>query len=220
MTKRVKITSGVVGPFPPGLISPGQSPINIQKKRNKGKKKKKKKKKSNKAKSMAKGLPCAKMLVRSGLRCSCHFVYTEKCPARARNRLLCAAPAAPQSLPATAQSPPAAAQSLPEAAQSLPVAAQSLPAAAQSLPAAAQSLPVAAQSLPAAAPAPLGMLTHQRSPKSQPAAAQSLPAAAPAQRQRRRLLCAKMSVRSGLRCRCHYVYAEKCPAQSNYEMLS
>ena len=90
MTKRVKITSGVVGPFPPGLISPGQSPINIQKKRNKGKKKKKKKKKSNKAKSMAKGLPCAKMLVRSGLRCSCHFVYTEKCPARARNRLLCA----------------------------------------------------------------------------------------------------------------------------------
>ena len=206
MTKRVKITSGVVGPFPPGLILPGQSPINIQKKRNKGKKKKKKKKKSNKAKSMAKGLPCAKMLVRSGLRCSCHFVYTEKCPARARNRLLCAAPAAPQSLPATAQSPSAAAQSLPEAAQSLPVAAQSLPAAAQSL--------------PAAAPAPLGMLTHQRSPKSQPAAAQSLPAAAPAQRQRRRLLCAKMSVRSGLRCRCHYVYAEKCPAQSNYEMLS
>ena len=186
MTKRVKITSGVVGPFPPGLISPGQSPINIQKKRNKGKKKKKKKKKkSNKAKSMAKGLQCAKMLVCSGLRCSCHFVYTEKCPARARNRLLCAAPAAPQSLPATAQ-----------------------------------SLPAAAQSLPAAAPAPLGMLTHQRSPKSQPAAAQSLPAAAPAQRQRRRLLCAKMSVRSGLRCRCHYVYAEKCPAQSNYEMLS
>ena len=91
MTKRVKITSGVVGPFPPGLILPGQSPINIQKKRNKGKKKKKKKKKkSNKAKSMAKGLLCAKMLVRSGLRCSCHFVYTEKCPARARNRLLCA----------------------------------------------------------------------------------------------------------------------------------
>ena len=90
MTKRVKITSGVVGPFPPGLILPGQSPINIQNKRNKGKKKKKKKKKSNEAKSLAKGLPCAKMLVRSGLRCSCHFVYIEKCPARARSRLLSA----------------------------------------------------------------------------------------------------------------------------------
>ena len=126
MTKRVKITSGVVGPFPPGLILPGQSPINIQKKRNKGKKKKKKKK-SNKAKSMAKGLLCAKMLVRSGLRCSCHFVYTEKCPARARNRLLCAAPAAPQSLPAAPQSLPAA----PAAPQSLPAAAHGLPAAAQ-----------------------------------------------------------------------------------------
>ena len=83
MTKRVKITSGVVGPFPPGLILPGQSPINIQNKRNKGKKKKKK---SNEAKSLAKGLPCAKMLVRSGLRCSCHFVYIEKCPARARKK--------------------------------------------------------------------------------------------------------------------------------------
>ena len=83
MTKRVKITSGVVGPFPPGLILPGQSPINIQKKRNKRKKKnKKKKKKSNEAKSMAKGLLCAKMSVRSGLRCSCHYVYAEKCPAR------------------------------------------------------------------------------------------------------------------------------------------
>ena len=89
MTKRVKITSGVVGPFPPGLILPGQSPINIQNKRNKGKKKKKKKK-SNEAKSLAKGLLCAKMLVRSGLRCSCHFVYIEKCPARARSRLLSA----------------------------------------------------------------------------------------------------------------------------------
>ena len=81
MTKRAKWAKGVVGPFPPGLILPGQSPINIQK-RIKRKKKKKKKKESNGSKSMAKGLLCAKMSVRSGLRCSCHYVYAEKCPAR------------------------------------------------------------------------------------------------------------------------------------------
>ena len=115
MTKRTKITpqpSGPVGPFVPGLIWPGQCPVNSRsypaqtnkkKKRDKRNiKKKKKYKKSNKrkrergeedvkeqeqeeeqdeeAKSMPKGLLCAKMLVRSGLRCSCHFVYAEKCP--------------------------------------------------------------------------------------------------------------------------------------------
>ena len=48
MTKRVKITSGVVGPFPPGLILPGQSPINIQKKRNKRKRTRKRRRKVTK----------------------------------------------------------------------------------------------------------------------------------------------------------------------------
>ena len=51
-------------------------------KEDKEKKEKKKKKESNGSKSMAKGLLCAKMSVRSGLRCSCHYVYAEKYPAR------------------------------------------------------------------------------------------------------------------------------------------
>ena len=86
MTKRAKWAKGVVGPFPPGLIVPGQSPINIQK-MIKRKRKKKKKKESNGSKKEEEGkqrinLLCAKMSVRSGLRCSCHYVYAEKCPAR------------------------------------------------------------------------------------------------------------------------------------------
>ena len=95
MTKRTKITpqpSGPVEPQIPGMIWPVQCPVssrsypaqtNKKKKRDKRNIKKKKKYKKNnkrKAKSMPKELLCAKMLVRSGLRCSCHFVYAEKCP--------------------------------------------------------------------------------------------------------------------------------------------